>query len=203
MSKTKKKQGNSLFYFSIFIILFFLIILYIKYVIFLILIIGSIFITYKIIKHNKLIKERRDLLLRTSSLNQLLYTFQNNPYDFEKYIANYFNLSGYKNVKTTLKSNDLGKDIIMFDENNSKIIVEVKLYSKHNLIDRPKIQKFHSAMIDENAEGIFVTTSDFTGPAYQFSKKHNINLINGDTLIKNIFALKKRINEIKTKKNMI
>jgi restriction system protein len=200
LSKLRKKQNNLFFYFYTFIILFFIIIFYIKYVILLTLIAGSIFIIYKIIKYNKSIKEKRDLLLRTSSLNQLLYIFHNNPYDFEKYIANYFHLSGYKNVKTTIKSNDLGKDIIMFDKNNSKIIVEVKLYSKHNLIDRPKIQKFHSAMIDENAKGIFVTTSDFTGPAYQFSKKHNINLMNGDTLIENIIALKAKINEIKAKK---
>lgn len=92
---------------------------------------------------------------------------------------------GYK-TKVTSPTNDRGKDIIMW-KNNTKYVVEVKLYAIKYKVGRPKIQKLHSAMIDSDADvAIYVTTSDYTEPAKKYAEKFKIKLINGQHLVKKI-----------------
>ena len=75
-----------------------------------------------------------------------------------------------------------------------KYAVEVKLYDPSHKVDRERIQKLHSAMIDCGADrGIFVTTSDYTEPAYEYAGKYNIEAINGEALSKMIKSRRIRV----------
>lgn len=131
------------------------------------------------------VKYKQEVIMarRFHSIDSLLEEYKSNPYEFEHYIADLYHLMGYKTVVTS-KTNDRGKDIIMW-KNGLKYVVEVKLYAKERNIDRPKIQKFHSAMIDSDADGaIFVTTGGFNKNAKLYAEKFHIQIIDGYELIK-------------------
>ncbi|MDA1577306.1 restriction endonuclease [Bacillus cereus group sp. BY17LC] len=101
--------------------------------------------------------------------------------EFEYFVADVFRSLGYK-VQVTSGSNDGGKDIILYKDNEMKF-VEVKRYTK-NSIGRPFIQKLHSAIVDADAiGGYFVTLSHFNKNARMYAANKNIELIDGDSLI--------------------
>ncbi|NJP39370.1 restriction endonuclease [Alkalicoccus luteus] len=101
--------------------------------------------------------------------------------DFEHIIAYYFQLTGAKKVEVSPPSNDGGKDVVFY-EKKKKYIVECKKYTSQK-IGRPKIQQFHSAIINENAAGgIFITTSYFTLAAIEYAQKHSIEIWDKDVL---------------------
>lgn len=103
------------------------------------------------------------------------------PREFEYFVADVFRSLGYK-VQVTSGSNDGGKDIILYKDNEMKF-VEVKRYTKTS-IGRPFIQKLHSAIVDADAVGgYFVTLSHFNKNARQYAANKNIELIDGDKLI--------------------
>lgn len=133
-------------------------------------------------------KKKEELINCYQTIESLFERYKNNPTDFEHYVADLYHLMGYK-TKVTSKTNDGGKDIIMWKD-GKKSVVEVKLYAKTNLVDRPKIQKLHSAMIDSEADdAIFVTTSNFTEPAIRYANKFNIRMVNGIELTKLIYTI--------------
>lgn len=104
-----------------------------------------------------------------------------NPFEFEHYVADLFRLKGYV-ATVTKKSGDGGKDIIL-TKDNTNALVECKRFNKPK-VTRPDIQKFHSALIDYNAnDGFFITTGYFTKPAEEYAKDKNIHLINGEALL--------------------
>ncbi len=114
-------------------------------------------------------------------IERLISEYEDYPYDFEKFVAALYERRGFK-TELTAKSGDRGKDIVMY-KGRRKYAVEVKLYKPAHKVDRERIQKLHSAMIDcEADEGIFVTTSDYTEPAYEYAEKHNIRTVNGEEL---------------------
>lgn len=105
------------------------------------------------------------------------------PYQFEEYIKDLLLLSGFKTAKCTSRSNDGGKDIIATDSEGKKVFVECKRHEKSNKIGRPLIQKFHSALIDGNADyGLFVTTSYFNENAVKYARNKDIRLIDARLL---------------------
>ena len=120
-----------------------------------------------------------------SKIEKLIKHFKANPLDFEQFVADLYKIKGF-DTEVTGGCGDGGKDIIMY-KGRHKYAVEVKLYRQDHKVDREKIQKLHSAMIDIEADrGIFVTTSDFTEPAYDYAKKFNIETVNGEELSKKI-----------------
>ena len=120
-----------------------------------------------------------------SRIEKLLKHFAENPLEFEQYIADLYTERGFE-TEVTSGSGDGGKDIIMY-KGRHKYAVEVKLYNQSHKVDRERIQKLHSAMIDSDADrGIFVTTSDFTDPAYEYAEKYNISTVTGKDLSKMI-----------------
>ena len=136
--------------------------------------------------------KKRSLAKRYSTIEELIWEYEQNPTDFEHYIANLYNCLGFK-TKVSPPTNDRGKDIEMC-KNNLKYVVEVKLYSTQNKIGREKIQKLHSAMIDSDAhKAIFVTTSDFTFTAVENAKKHRIELVNSRKLLSIMKDVKKKM----------
>jgi restriction system protein len=104
------------------------------------------------------------------------------PDEFEEIVAAMFRLQGYHKVKVTPKTKDYGADIIMEDKKR-KYVVEVKKYAKDNLVDRDYLQKLEGAANHYRAAGMkFVTHGYFTRDAVEYSKEHNIHLIDGDEL---------------------
>lgn len=206
----KKRKNNQLDNFMIkillFLLLFLLFIMFIAFIgtfypqiinfVYLAVIGIPAYIIYKFIKKKYNEKQyKAERLKRMQTIDAIRLEFRSNPYEFEKFVAELFGYMGYS-TQVTSKSNDGGKDIIMFKDNR-KYVVEVKLYDINNKIGREKIQKLHSAMIDSKANGgaFFVTTSDFTKNAEEYAAKYNIKLVNGDKLAK--------IVQVCVKKNLI
>ncbi|MCP1124547.1 restriction endonuclease [Bacillus sp. 3103sda1] len=123
--------------------------------------------------------------IRTNRMNieaNRKYLEEINPREFEYVVADLFRSLGYK-AQVTSGSNDGGKDIILHKGKEMKF-VEVKRYTK-STIGRPMIQKLHSAIIDADAVGgYFVTLSNFNKNARKYAANKNIELIDGDALIK-------------------
>ena len=117
--------------------------------------------------------------INVTSLDDLM---KMNPYQFERFIGDYFRDCGYV-VHQTKRSNDGGKDLIMY-KNGQIYYVEVKRYGKGNPVSRPLIQKLVGACHPNNAKGIFVTTSRFTKEAIDEAHRSNIELIDGDQFIR-------------------
>lgn len=105
------------------------------------------------------------------------------PFEFEEYVRVLLLLSGFKAAKCTPKTNDGGKDIIAVDSEGKRVFVECKRHNETNKIGRPFIQKFHSALIDGNADyGLFVTTSYFNTNAVKYARDKKIELIDARIL---------------------
>lgn len=112
------------------------------------------------------------------------------PIKFEHYIRDLLLKNGYKSAKCTSASNDGGKDIIATDQDDRLVYVECKRYAQDNTIGRPLIQKFHSAMVDGEADkGLFVTTSYFNKNAVKYAMGKNIELIDARRLVELIEAV--------------
>lgn len=146
-------------------------------------------IRYGIRRRKKRKSMQTECLTSIDTVEKLKNRFYYNPTEFEHYIAMTFEALGFEGVEVTAKTNDGGKDIIMY-KGERKCIAEVKLYSPQYKIGREKIQKLHSAMLDSEAvNAIFVTTSDFTATAMAYAGKHEIDLINGFLLTRLIKAV--------------
>lgn len=161
-------------------------------------IIGVSFASYKVIVKKKskeaILQKKIKELERTSTIGGLFNEFASNPQGFEKYIADLYTQLGYE-AYVTKGSNDGGKDVVM-NKDGKKYVVEVKLYATNNKIGRERIQKLHSAMIDENANGaIYITTSDFTTPAREYAEKFGIELITSNELVGIINCVKTKLLE--------
>lgn len=103
------------------------------------------------------------------------------PFEFEEFVSGLFTNLGYK-VNQTSKTNDHGRDAIMF-KGGKKYLLECKRYDFERSSGRPEIQKFHSAIVHDEAEGgFFVTTGRFTDTAKLFTHDKNIELIDGDEI---------------------
>ena len=90
--------------------------------------------------------------------------------DFEKLCQIIFDKLNYGKVIKTPIGPDLGKDLIIENE-NGKIFVECK-HHLDKTIGRPVIMKLHSAVISEGAiKGILVTTGVFSQEAINYAKR--------------------------------
>ena len=117
--------------------------------------------------------------LKGTTLEELI---QMTPYEFETFMARYFKGEGFV-VQQTSRTNDGGKDLILH-KNGQLYYVEVKRYSRSNGIQRPLIQKLVGACYPVKAKGIFVTTSYFSKGAIDEARRSNVQLIDGQKLMK-------------------
>lgn len=117
--------------------------------------------------------------INVKSLEELMRL---NPYQFEKVVGDYYRECGYV-VHQTKRSNDGGKDLVMY-KGGQTYYVEVKRYAKSNPVSRPLVQKLVGACHPVGAKGIFVTSSRFTKEAIAEAHRSNIELIDGNQLIK-------------------
>jgi HJR/Mrr/RecB family endonuclease len=125
---------------------------------------------------------KRKQLQRIREKNSLEHLKRMDPFEFEHFIKELFEMRGY-NATVTPRSNDGGKDIVLI-MGDKKSIVECKRFNSPK-VTRPHIQKFHSAIIDTmSVKGFFITTGEFTKPAVTYCLDKPIVLINGEELVK-------------------
>ncbi len=114
------------------------------------------------------------------------------PEFFEKLIVKLLLAMGYGGSSADAgrhlgKSGDGGVDgVIDEDKLGLDIIyIQAKRYAPDNIVGRPEIQKFAGTLIGMGAnKGVFVTTSGFTGHAYEYARTvpQRIILIDGERL---------------------
>jgi restriction system protein len=84
--------------------------------------------------------------------------------------------SGDEGIDGTIKEDKLGLDVIY---------IQAKRWKPGNMVGRPELQKFVGALAGQGAKkGIFITTSNFTKEAWEYTPKNEtkIVLIDGDQL---------------------
>ncbi len=106
---------------------------------------------------------------------------EENPYDFEKFVASLLEKYHSGSAYVTAKSNDYGIDIEL---KRDKDLYLGQVKCQNEKVDFKPIAIIHSQMVKQKSKGGFVvTTSDFTQSAHQYAEGLNIELINGPKLI--------------------
>ena len=107
-----------------------------------------------------------------------------NPYEFEHFLSNLFELIGFE-AKLTRSSKDGGIDVVAYDPRpilGGKVVIQAKRYK--NVVGVAAVRDLYGTMINEGAsKGILVTTSHYGPDAYDFSKDKPIELIDGGGLL--------------------
>ena len=115
------------------------------------------------------------------------------PQRFEDEVAAMFRRLGYE-VEQTPYSGDFGRDAIMHKDGDT-FLLECKRYKEGSSSGRPELQKFHSAMITDDAKSaFFVTTGGFARSALEFAKKASIEPVDGEALVEMMFRSKPATN---------
>ena len=120
-------------------------------------------------------------------IDNLLSDYAAHPTDFEKYVAGVYRRLGYRS-KVTRATGDGGIDVHLWRD-GVHYAVEVKLYARGRRVGREYIQKLWAAQLDAKADAaIFVTTCGYTAQAVEFANRHDIILVDGDSLKRMINA---------------
>jgi restriction endonuclease Mrr len=127
--------------------------------------------------------------------------YEMDPFQFEYLIAELLRKIGYENVDVTRGTGDRGIDVTanltVGGLTNVKTVIQVKRYKKGNNISGKFITQLRgSAEVDQR--GLIISTSDFTKDALDESKALNkmpVALVNGEKLIKLLFAYKVGVKE--------
>jgi len=121
------------------------------------------------------------------------------PREFEKLVVQLLQKMGYggeiqNSGHVTQYVNDKGIDGIIKEDvlGFGRIHIQAKRYSVGNNVPREDIQKFVGALaVAQSDKGVFITTSDFTKGAYEYTESLNsttkIILINGTKLAEYIY----------------
>jgi restriction system protein len=111
---------------------------------------------------------------------------------FEFYLKKLFEDLGYLKIQTTQKTRDFGVDLIMYDIQGKKIVIQAKRYKGTVGIDA--INEAVGTRLPEEADEVWVVTNSyFTKPAIQHANKNRVKLINRDQLIDLILNSSKRL----------
>ncbi len=138
--------------------------------------------------------------IRKAIYREILDTvLSKSPREFEKLVVHLLQAMGYggeveDSGKVTQYSNDGGIDGIIKEDilGFGRIHIQAKRYKLENNVPREDIQKFVGALaVAQSDKGVFITTSDFTKGAYQYTSSLNssakIVLINGQKLAQYIY----------------
>ena len=126
-------------------------------------------------------RRRRAERLRVSTLRGLLAL---SPPAFEQAVATMLSDRGYRRVERLGGAGDLMADIRALDPSGRAVVVQCKRYAPQKKVTSPELQAFIGmAQVHHRAQvGIYVTTSDFTGPARALAREHGVRLVDGATL---------------------
>lgn len=97
------------------------------------------------------------------------------PFEFEEFVADLFNEMGY-NARATSKSADYGVDVIA-ENGAERVAIQVKRHQPSNKVGAPTVQKTLGSRYKADADmTVIVTTSHFTGPAFEQARDAPIEL---------------------------
>jgi hypothetical protein len=105
-----------------------------------------------------------------------------NSQQFEEAVAAILRELGFSRVRVVGHSGDLSVDITCRGTANRLIAVQCKRFNPSNKVGSVEVQKFFgmAKMHHKADEALFVTTSDFTRPAYALAHQHDdLSLWNG------------------------
>ena len=141
-----------------------------------------VFSLYLIIKIRSSYKGlgKRSLLKRNDTIEKLKHLSWD---DFELLCIELFEKQGWTTIGNIKKGADGGIDIRM-KKKKTKAIVQCKRYGKTRVTVKV-IREMYGLMYEHKVDKAYiVTTSAFTRDCYKFTKNKNMELINGDTLVK-------------------
>lgn len=107
------------------------------------------------------------------------------PREFEQSVAEILRANGYHNVYVSGGAGDLAVDIQAVTATGEKVAVQCKRYT-----DKPvgskEMQTFIGMIHQHHGinSGLYVTTSRFTKPAEDLARRHNIELVDKDELLR-------------------
>ena len=145
--------------------------------------------------------ERTINVLKVVTKHECYEMFSSNPAEFEKWIAEFLTLKGYKNAILVSKDNDDGKDIIVQNKKGQNVYVLCKLQNPNNWdsdIDRSEAQKLVGAMVGDGVKnGLILTTAALHADTKEYIMKLNglgysMQIIEGDALAKELYNLRKK-----------
>ena len=98
--------------------------------------------------------------------------------EYEYYCANYLQRHGFYNVQVTPASNDYGADVIAYDGQGQKWVIQCKLY--HGKVDNAAVQQVFTSMHHYGADrGMVITNSVLTDNAKRLAMENNISFVEG------------------------
>ncbi len=107
---------------------------------------------------------------------QIQYWFNLSGYEFEKEVAKIYEKIGYRVIRKG-QSSDGGIDIILWDSNKNKIIVQCKNHKKP--IGPAIVRDLYGVMMAEKAnKAILICSGGFTQGVLSFAKSKPIELLN-------------------------
>ena len=103
------------------------------------------------------------------------------PKQFEHAVGHLLHDLGYRHIRHVGKSRDLGADLTAMTPDGQRAVIQCKRLAPGSKIGSPIIQTFIGmTLVHHRAErGIFVTTAEFTGPAFELAGQHPIDLWDG------------------------
>lgn len=115
------------------------------------------------------------------SLNEFLLM---TPTEFEMTVARVLGRHGYR-LRRTGGPGDLAADLVGTDPMGRPAVVQCKRYAPGHQVGSPEVQKFIGmGRIHHDVQVlVFVTTSDYTGPARTLAGQHGVTLITGGQLV--------------------
>jgi chromosome partitioning protein len=139
-----------------------------------------------------------DEILKHSIDEGLQYLLKISPTEFEHFIEFVFQYAGYRVEYIAQQHYPIGEgfDLKLYSQVTDDVIgyIEVRKRQVENKIDLPEVTSFIGklTLVPINAQSFLITTSDFTGPAYNAEVAHDnlhgrkIRLINGKHLLRYI-----------------
>jgi len=106
------------------------------------------------------------------------------PRQFEAAVGEILCENGYRDMRHVGGAGDLTADLRCRDSTGRSVVVQCKRYSPGIRIGSRDIQEFIGMMtVHHRADrGIFITTTEFTQPAVELARRHEITLIDGQEL---------------------
>jgi restriction system protein len=123
--------------------------------------------------------------IHAETLGQLLAL---SPARFEQAVAQLLGDEGYRRVQIHGGAGDLQADVTAVAPDGASVVVQCKRYAPGNKVGSPAVQSFigMATVHHRAARGMLVTTSSFTQPATDLARRHRIELIDGQALVRRL-----------------
>lgn len=137
-------------------------------------------------KHTYNIKKGNEILERINSFNypgqKLNYLRKIDPFVFEELVLSAFEKRNFKIKRNKKYTGDGGVDGIVFNENNEKILLQMKRYK--SFVSLAHLKEFEVLIKRKKAKkGYFVHTGKTGKKTYQEFKNTSVEIISGEKLI--------------------